>query len=152
MNIIIGSDHAGFALKEHIKYFLNNTYGDVIDVGTGSNKSVDYPDFAFTVAEKVSSGEFERGILVCGSGVGMTIVANKVPGVRAVLCLDTDTAQMSRMHNDTNVLALAGRRTDVETAQTIVTTWLETEFDGGRHKRRLDKIRNIENNYRDKTW
>jgi RpiB/LacA/LacB family sugar-phosphate isomerase len=151
VNIIIGSDHAGFALKEHIKYFLNNTSREVTDVGTGSDESVDYPDFAFQVAEKVSSGEFERGILVCGSGVGMAIVANKVPGVRAVLCLDTDTARMSRMHNDTNVLALAGRRTDVETAQTIITTWLETEFDGGRHKRRLDKIKNIENKYRDKT-
>lgn len=151
MNIVIGSDHAGFALKEHIKHFLNNTSRDVTDVGTGSDESVDYPDFAVQVAEKVSSGEFERGILVCGSGVGMAIVANKVPGVRAVLCLDTETAQMSRMHNDTNVLTLAERRTDVETAQTIITTWLETEFDGGRHKRRLDKIKNIENKYRDKT-
>jgi RpiB/LacA/LacB family sugar-phosphate isomerase len=150
VNIIIGSDHAGFALKEHIKHFLNNNYKEVADVGTGSDESVDYPDFAFQVAEKVSSGEFERGILVCGSGVGMAIVANKVPGARAVLCLDTDTARMSRMHNDTNVLALAGRRTDDETAQMIVTTWLETEFDGGRHKRRLDKIKNIENKYRDK--
>ena len=151
MSIIIGSDHAGFALKEHIKHFLNNTYSEVIDIGTGSDESVDYPDFAVQVAEKVASGKFERGILVCGSGVGMAIVANKVPGVRAVLCLDTDTAKMSRMHNNTNVLALAGRRTDVETAQMIVTTWLETEFDGGRHKRRLDKIKNIENKYRYKT-
>lgn len=151
MNIIIGSDHAGFALKEHVKQFLANTYGEVTDVGTGSEESVDYPDFAFQVADKVSSGEFERGILVCGSGVGMAIVANKVPGVRAVLCLDTDTAQMSRKHNDTNVLVLAGRRTDVEAAQSIITTWVETEFDGGRHKRRLDKIINIENKYRDKT-
>jgi len=151
VSIIIGSDHAGFALKEHIKHFLNNTYSEVIDIGTGSDESVDYPDFAVQVAEKVASGKFERGILVCGSGVGMAIVANKVPGVRAVLCLDTDTAKMSRMHNNTNVLALAGRRTDVETAQMIVTTWLETEFDGGRHKRRLDKIKNIENKYRYKT-
>jgi RpiB/LacA/LacB family sugar-phosphate isomerase len=151
VNIVIGSDHAGFALKEHIKHFLNNTYREVTDVGTGSDESVDYPDFAVQVAEKVISGEFERGILVCGSGVGMSIVANKVPGARAVLCLDTDTARMSRMHNDTNVLALAGRRTDDETAQMIVTTWLETEFDGGRHKRRLDKIKNIENKYKNKT-
>jgi len=115
-----------------------------VDVGTYSEDSVDYPDFAAMVARAISSGEFDRGILICGSGVGMSIVANKFPGVRAALCTDTDTARMSRMHNDANILVLAGRRTNIETAVAIVTVWLDTEFEGGRHQRRLDKIKNIE--------
>ncbi|MBE9547164.1 MAG: ribose 5-phosphate isomerase B [Proteobacteria bacterium] len=143
MKIIIGSDHAGFPLKENVKIFLEEDM-EVLDVDTHNGESVDYPDFGAKVAEKVSSGEFARGILVCGSGVGMTIVANKFPNVRAILCLDSETSLMSRKHNDTNVLVLAGRRTDIETAKTIVKTWLETEFEGGRHNRRLDKIKDIE--------
>lgn len=146
MNIIIGADHAGFLLKEEIKRFLVDSAIDLTDVGTHSGEPVDYPDFAAAVAEKVSSGEFERGILVCGSGIGMSIVANKFPGVRAVVSLDIETARLSRMHNDSNVLSLAGRRTDRETAQEIITTWLNTEFEGGRHTKRLDKIKNIEKN------
>lgn len=142
--IIIGSDHAGFPLKENVREFLSEVGLEVVDMGTYSGESVDYPDFGAKVAEKVSSGEFARGILVCGSGVGMTIVANKFPDVRAVLCLDSETASMSRKHNDTNVLVLAGRRTDVETANIIVRIWLETEFEGGRHTRRLNKITDIE--------
>lgn len=140
MKIIIGSDHAGFSLKETLK----ESFGGMVDAGTYSEDSVDYPDFAARVASAISSGEFERGILICGSGVGMSIVANKFPGVRAALCTDTDTARMSRMHNDANILILAGRRTDVETATAIVKVWSNTEFEGGRHKRRLDKIKNIE--------
>lgn len=140
MKIIIGSDHAGFELKEALK----GSFDGMVDAGTYSEDSVDYPDFAARVARAVSSGEFERGILICGSGVGMSIVANKFPGVRAALCTDTDTARMSRMHNDANILVLAGRRTDVETALAIVRVWLDSEFEGGRHKRRLDKIKNIE--------
>lgn len=140
MKIIIGSDHAGFDLKEALK----ESFDGMVDVGTYSEDSVDYPDFAAKVARPISSGEFERGILICGSGVGMSIVANKFPGVRAALCTDADTARMSRMHNDSNVLVLAGRRTDTETAATIVKVWSNTEFEGGRHKRRLDKIKNIE--------
>ena len=136
MKVIIGSDHAGFALKEAI--------GGVVDVGTDGTASVDYPDFGARVARAVSSGEYERGILICGSGVGMSIVANKIPGIRAALCTDTDTARLSRMHNDANILVLAGRRTDLKTATAIVTVWLDTPFEGGRHARRLDKIRNIE--------
>lgn len=143
MKIIIGSDHAGFSLKENVKIFLEEDM-EVLDVDTHNGESVDYPDFGAKVAEKVSSGEFKRGILVCGSGVGMTIVANKFPNVRAALCLDSETALMSRKHNDANVLVLAGRKTDIETAKTIVKTWLETEFEGGRHSRRLDKIKDIE--------
>jgi len=142
--IIIGADHAGFSLKEAAKPYLTERNLVITDVGTHSDEPVDYPDFGARVAEKVASGEFKRGILVCGSGVGMTIVANKYPGVRAVLCLDEETARLSRMHNDTNILVLAGRRTDPETAKTIIGTWLRTAFEGGRHQRRLDKITDTE--------
>jgi len=140
LKIVIGSDHAGFDLKEALK----ESFEGMVDIGTYSEDSVDYPDFAARVARAISSGEFKRGILICGSGVGMSIVANKFPGVRAALCTDTDVARMSRMHNDANILVLAGRRTDVETAVAIVRVWSNTEFEGGRHKRRLDKINNIE--------
>jgi len=142
--IIIGADHAGFSLKEAAKPYLTERNLVITDVGTHSDEPVDYPDFGARVAEKVASGEFKRGILVCGSGVGMTIVANKYPGVRAVLCLDEETARLSRMHNDTNILVLAGRRTDPKTAKTIIGTWLRTAFEGGRHQRRLDKITDTE--------
>ncbi|MCD6486455.1 MAG: ribose 5-phosphate isomerase B [Syntrophobacterales bacterium] len=140
LKIVIGSDHAGFDLKEALK----ESFEGMVDIGTYSEDPVDYPDFAARVARAISSGEFKRGILICGSGVGMSIVANKFPGVRAALCTDTDVARMSRMHNDANILVLAGRRTDVETAVAIVRVWSNTEFEGGRHKRRLDKINNIE--------
>ncbi len=144
MKIIIGSDHAGFALKEALK----RVFDGMTDIGTDSEGSVDYPDFGARVAHAISSGEFERGILICGSGVGMSIVANKFPGVRAALCTDTETARLSRMHNDANVLVLAGRRTDTDTAVAIVSVWLATPFEGERHARRLDKIRNIEEEMR----
>jgi len=140
VKIIIGSDHAGFDLKEALKSAIDG----VTDIGTDSTDSVDYPDFGARVARAVSSGAFDRGILVCGSGVGMSIVANKIPGIRAALCTDTETARLSRMHNDANVLVLAGRRTDPKEAVAIATVWLDTPFEGGRHARRLDKIRNIE--------
>ena len=117
---------------------------EVTDVGTNNAEAVDYPDYGCRVAERVSSGEFPAGILLCGSGVGMSIVANKFSRVRAVLCLDEDTAEMSRRHNDANILILAGRRTDAAKMEKIVQTWLSTEFEGGRHQRRLDKIREIE--------
>jgi ribose 5-phosphate isomerase B len=142
--VIIGADHAGFALKESLKPLLAGLGLEVTDVGPGNTDPVDYPDFGCPVAEGVSSGAFPRGILVCGSGVGMTIVANKYPCVRAALCLDEETAQMSRRHNDTNVLCLAGRKTDPEAARKIVVTWLKTAFEGGRHGRRIEKIRELE--------
>jgi ribose 5-phosphate isomerase B len=142
--IIIGCDHAGFPLKEAVKIFLIDMGYAVTDVGTQSPESVDYPDFGVKVAERVSAGEFDRGILVCGSGVGMTIVANKFPRVRAILCLDEETARLSRLHNDSNILVLAGRRTDADTAKAIARLWLNTEFEGGRHQRRIDKIRELE--------
>src|SRR5574340_1397803 len=142
--IIIGADHAGFELKEAIKPYLTGMGWEVSDVGTYDDAPVDYPDFGCPVAMKVSSGEFDKGILVCGSGVGMSIIANKFPGVRAVLCLDEEMACLSRMHNDTNILALAGRRTDSESAFNIIKRWLETDFEGGRHQTRIDKISKLE--------
>ena len=142
--IIIGCDHAGFSLKGTIEQCLTNLGYDITDVGTDSGNPVDYPDFGAMVAERVSSGEFDRGILICGSGVGMAIVANKFPRIRAVVCLDEETARMSRLHNDTNILVLAGRRTEKETAKSITRVWLYTEFEGNRHQIRLDKIEAIE--------
>lgn len=141
--IIIGSDHAGFPLKETVKRYVAELGYAVTDAGTDSPANADYPDFGAIVAQRVSAGEFDRGILVCGSGVGMSIVANKFPGVRAALCLDEETARMSRLHNDANILVLAGRRTEEEAAKSIAQLWLNTEFEGGRHQRRLDKIADI---------
>ncbi len=138
--IIIGADHAGYTLKEALKPLLTEMGFDVTDAGTDSDRPADYPDFAARVAEAVSTGVFPRGVLICGSGVGMAIVANRFPGVRAAVCLDEETARSSRMHNDSNVLVLAGRKTDPETARAIVRVWLATPFEGGRHQKRLDKI------------
>lgn len=138
--IIMGADHAGFDLKEAIKSSLTCAGLEITDVGTCNRSPVDYPDFGAQVAGRVSSGEFNRGILICGSGVGMSILANKFPGIRAVLALDEEMAALSRRHNDTNILALAGRRTDEKKAAAILQTWLATAFEGGRHQLRLDKI------------
>jgi ribose 5-phosphate isomerase B len=144
VRIIIGSDHAGFTLKESVKGFLSSAGIRVFDAGTHRDESVDYPDYGVLTAGRVSSGEFEKGILVCGSGVGMAIVANKFPGIRAALCLDEETARLARQHNDSNILVLAGRKTETAAAQRIIKTWLETPFEGGRHQKRLDKIRELE--------
>ncbi|MBN2438647.1 MAG: ribose 5-phosphate isomerase B [Deltaproteobacteria bacterium] len=142
--IIIAADHGGYTLKEALKPFLAQMGFAVTDVGTASDRAVDYPDFGEKAAGAVSTGLFPLGILICGSGVGMSIVANRFPGVRAALCLDEETARLSRMHNNANILVLAGRKTDPETAFRIVRIWLTTPFEGGRHQRRLDKIREIE--------
>lgn len=142
--LIIGSDHAGFDLKEKIKPFLAASGIIVVDVGPEHDVSVDYPDYAAEVAGRVSAGEFSRGILICGSGAGMVIVANKFPGVRAVLCLNEEMARLCRSHNDANVLVLAGRMTEMDKAKSIIGAWLNTPFEAGRHQRRLDKIREIE--------
>lgn len=147
MRIIIGSDHAGFPLKEDIAAYLRREGHAVTDVGTDGETPVDYPDYAWRVARAVAGGTHDRGILVCGMGVGMAIAANKVPGVRAVAARDEETARMGRAHNDTNVLALAGRKTGKDEARKIVRTWLETPFEGNRHQRRLDKIREMEKSY-----
>jgi ribose 5-phosphate isomerase B len=142
--IIIAADHGGYSLKEALKPRLTEMGLIVTDMGTDSDKAVDYPDFGGKAAGAVSAGLFPRGILICGSGVGMSIVANRFPGVRAALCLDEETARLSRMHNDANILVLAGRKTDSETAFRIVRTWLTTPFEGGRHQKRLDKIHKVE--------
>ncbi len=138
--IALGSDHAGFELKEVIKKMLTEQGLAVEDFGTFSLHSCDYPDYARKVADAVSHGSCEKGILVCGSGVGVSIVANKVRRVRAALIGDVETAKLSRQHNNANVLCLAGRTTSSEQAQAIIAAWLTTDFEGGRHARRVDKI------------
>jgi ribose 5-phosphate isomerase B len=140
MRIALGADHAGVALKEHIKRQLDERGLAYTDFGTNSTESVDYPDYASRVARAVASGEYERGILVCGTGIGMAIAANKVAGVRAAPVVDDFTAALSREHNDANVLALGARVTTPEVARRLVDTFLDTPFGGGRHQRRIDKI------------
>lgn len=142
--IALASDHAGFELKEEIKKFLLELGYSFDDFGVEGSQPVDYPDYAKAVSEKISGGEYEKGILFCGSGVGMAIVANKFPNVRAVQSNDMYTAIMSRKHNDTNVLTLASRVTGKDLAKEIVKVWLETSFEGGRHERRIKKIEDIE--------
>ena len=144
MKIAIAADHAGYQLKDSLKRLLDEMGAAYEDFGTSSGQSVDYPDFAKAVAEGVAHGRFDRGILVCGTGVGMAIAANKIPGIRAAVCGDVETARLSRRHNDLNVLALAGRTTSREQAITIVRAWLETAFDGGRHAERLAKVTGLE--------
>ncbi len=145
MTITIASDHAGFEFKRLILGFLSEKDIEYVDFGTNNNDSVDYPDYAIKVAESVSKGEMDRGILICGTGIGMSIVANKFHGVRAALCHNAETAEASRRHNDANILVLGGRILDEKAALSIVEIWLETEFDGGRHQKRLQKIKEIEN-------
>ena len=142
-NIAIGSDHRGYALKEYIKAFLEKTGKPVTDKGTFTEASVDYPEFAAKVSRSVSTGECSRGILICGSGIGMSITANKFPGVRAALCHDAHSAEMSRRHNDANILIL-GESVGRRTAQKIIKVWFEIPFEGGRHQRRVDLINLIE--------
>jgi ribose 5-phosphate isomerase B len=144
MNLLIGSDHAGFDLKADLREYLRELNISFADAGVNSPEPADYPDIAAAVAGKISSGEADRGILICGSGIGMCVVANRFPGVRGALCRDVYTAKMSREHNDSNLLILAGRLTDREPARQILKVWLETPFEGGRHQRRLDKLKEIE--------
>lgn len=144
--ILIASDHAGYDGKEAIKKTLDRMGIGYQDFGTDSEASVDYPDFAERVAEAVARGEADQGILVCGSGIGMQIAANKVPGIRAALAWNEETARLSRSHNDANILTVGGRTTPPETLEKIVQTFLTTEFDGGRHARRLEKITQLEKN------
>ncbi len=144
MKIAIGADHAGFELKQKVKQLLLGKGIEVQDEGTVSNESVDYPDFARKVGEDVAGKRADLGILVCGSGVGMSMAANKVPGIRAANVTTEYEAQMSREHNDANVLALGARVLDEPAALKIVDKWLSTSFAGGRHQRRVDKIMQIE--------
>jgi ribose 5-phosphate isomerase B len=144
MRIAVGSDHAGFALKGKVAPILEEAGHDVVDVGTHSEESTDYPRYAADAARLVASGEAERAVVVCGSGVGVSIVANKVDGARAVNAHDADEAEMSRRHNDANVLALAGRRLAEGDARLIVERFLATDFEGGRHERRVSQILTVE--------
>jgi ribose 5-phosphate isomerase B len=144
MRVALGADHAGFELKDALKTVLDSLGVAYHDFGTDGPASVDYPDFARQVASSVSEGRFERGILVCGSGVGMAIAANKVPGVRASVIADEEGARLSREHNDLNVLTLGARRTAPSAAVAIVRAFLQTPFEAGRHERRVAKIHQIE--------
>jgi len=148
MKIALASDHAGFELKEAIKEYLKDFR--VIDFGTTSVESMDYPDLGFAAAKAVADKTCDRGILICGSGIGMSIVANKVPGIRAALCHTVQIAQLSRRHNDANILVLAGRFISKYLAKDIIEAWLSTEFEGNRHQRRIEKITKFENNFSQK--
>ena len=143
MKIALGSDHAGYELKEAVEASLTGTH-EVIDVGTDSTDSVDYPDFALPVARLVAEGKVDRGILVCGTGIGMSVSANKVRGIRAALAFDLYTAMQSRRHLDANILVLGAGVTGRALALEMVGRWLETPFEGGRHARRIEKIRRLE--------
>lgn len=142
--IALGADHAGYRVKERIKEFLQKSGHEVIDFGTHSEESVDYTDYAQQVARSVASAEVNRGVLVCGTGIGTAMVANKFPGIRAANCNDTYTARMAKEHNDANVLTVGARVVDADHAIAIVKEWLNARFEGGRHQRRLDKITDIE--------
>jgi len=144
MRIILASDHAGYELKSALVDFLAGRGHDLVDAGCGPGESVDYVDFGAKAAASLARGERERAILVCGTGMGMAVVANKFKGVRATPCWSAFTAEMSRKHNDANCLTLGGRVLGLEEAKAIVTVWLETPFEGGRHLRRIDKIRRLE--------
>lgn len=144
MKIAIGCDHAGLSLKQDILELLKILNVEYVDFGTNNADSVDYPDFGKKVSELVSSGKADRGILICGTGIGMSIVANKFPNVRAALCNDLFTARMSRLHNDANILVMGGRIIGPDLAREIVRTWLTTPFEGERHLKRLNKIKSVE--------
>lgn len=144
MKIAVASDHAGYRLKEQVAAALKAEGHEVVDFGTDSEESVDYPDFAEPAAREVAVGTADRGVIVCGSGVGVSIVANKVDGVRAVHAHDTEEAEMSRRHNNANVLTLGERTTTPDEAVAIVNQFLATDFEGGRHERRVEKIALVE--------
>jgi len=145
MKVAIGSDHAGFADKEKIKRQLEELGVEYEDVGTNSTESVDYPFYAKKVAEKVANGEVEQGILVCGSGNGMQIAANKIHGVRAALAWNQETARLARQHNNANVLSVPARMISPDEVKNVVKSFLDAEFEGGRHERRVEAITNLEN-------
>ncbi len=146
--VAIGADHGGYELKEHLKGHLRDWGYTVLDCGTDSAAPVDYPDFAEAVANAVVRGDAWRGVVMDSAGIGSAIAANKVPGARAALCYDRATARNSREHNDANLLSLGARMTPAEVAREILAVWLETPFAGGRHARRVDKIRSIEERHR----
>ena len=140
MKIAIASDHGGYQLKEAVRKYLESRDIEVLDLGTYSEESVDYPAFGKACDEAVASGKADRGIVCCGTGIGISIAANKVRGIRCALCTDVHMAEMSRKHNDANILAMGGRTTPEEKALEITAAWLDTEFEGGRHQRRVDML------------
>jgi len=146
--IIIASDHAGFTLKERLKPYLERMGFKVKDLGTYSKERCDYPQLAYRLAKEISCGRFKRGILICKSGIGDSIVANRVPGVRAALCYNTKAARLSREHNDSNVLVEGSAFVNLGLARKIISVWLKTGFQGGRHSRRLKQIKEIEREIR----
>lgn len=143
MKIAVGSDHAGFDYKKELAGWLNNEGHQVLDFGTYSNESVDYPDFAFPAAESVAAGVSDFGVLVCGSGIGVSITANKVTGIRAANCCTEEMAELARQHNNANVVTVGSRLVSIELAKKIVERFLSTDFDGGRHMIRVEKIHSI---------
>ncbi|MCI8729445.1 MAG: ribose 5-phosphate isomerase B [Clostridia bacterium] len=147
MRIAIGCDHGGINLKPAIIKALNARGIEHVDFGAYDTSSVDYPDYALKVAEAVSNGECDKGVILCGTGIGIAISANKVKGIRAAVCHDVFTGQMSAEHNDANVIAMGGRIVTPELAADILNAWLDTPFGGGRHERRVDKIKEIEDKY-----
>lgn len=149
MRIALGGDHAGFAYKEALKAHLRELGHDVEDVGAADAQTSDYPDFASSVARAVASGRAERGVLVCGSGIGMAVAANKVAGVRAAVVLDKVSAEMSRRHTDTNVICFGARLQGIDDVKSLLKLWMDTPFDGGRHVPRLEKVGRLEQNHRD---
>ena len=144
MKIAVGADHGGFLLKEEIKKFLLDEGYEVVDVGTYSEESVDYPEYGYKVARLVASGEVDKGVIMCGTGIGISISANKVKGIRAALVTNEYMAEMAARHNDANILAMGGRVITPEIGKRLVKIWLQTSFDGGRHQRRIVKIHAIE--------
>lgn len=144
MRIALGADHAGASLKDALKALLDARGDAWIDYGTTGSDSVDYPDFAALVGRAVATGDADRGLLVCGSGIGMAIAANKIPGIRAAVATDVEAARLGRSHNDANVLALGARLTPEPLARDILSVFLDTPYEGGRHQRRLDKITAME--------
>ncbi len=147
MKVALGSDHGGFVLKSSILSLISDMGLETKDFGCNSSDSVDYPDFAEKVARGVSEGHFERGVLICGTGIGMSMAANKFPNVRAALCHNVYTARLSREHNDANILVMGERVIGSGLAREMVRVWLETPFDGGRHARRVDKIRAFDHGF-----
>lgn len=142
--LAIASDHAGRELKEDLKEYLKSIGVEFVDMGVDSDKSVDYPDYGSPLAEKVSKGEIPKGVLLCGTGIGMSILANKFKNVRAALVNDVYTARMAKEHNDANILVIGGRVVGKGLAREIIKTWIDAKFEGGRHQRRLDKIAEVE--------
>ena len=144
MKLVVGSDHAAYELKEAIKAKLINEGHEVIDVGCDSTESVDYPKYGHAVGRAVASGEAERGIAVCGSGIGISIACNKVPGIRAALCTSVEMAEMCRRHNNANVVCMGARMISQELAFDIIDKWMTTDFEGGKHLRRINEIEDLD--------